>query len=91
MVKYEDILKKEMEKKNSESQPALTNFWIELRETQSGHQILSATIQGKHWKGFLEERQGTKTDGSNYAYKSAQMKPCTWEKCQICHPEDIFV
>jgi hypothetical protein len=26
MVKYEDILKREMEKKNSESQPALTNF-----------------------------------------------------------------
>lgn len=66
----------------------LTNFWIELKETQSGHQILNTTLEGQHWKGFLEARTGQREDGTPYSYKSANMRPCTWEKCQICHPPE---
>ena len=68
------------------------NFWIELKETQSGHQILTTTINGKHWRGFLETREGKRENGETYTYKSANMRPCNWEKCQVCHPElEIFV
>ena len=63
------------------------NFWIELKETQSGHQILSAMIEGKHWRGFLEMRESKREDGTTYTYKSANMRPCTWENCKVCKPE----
>jgi len=67
-----------------------TNFWIELKETQSGHQILNTTINGQHWQGFLEVREGKRENGETYSYKSANMKTCSWERCQICHPEIII-
>ena len=51
------------------------NFWIELKETQSGHQILTTTINGKHWRGFLETREGKRENGETYTYKSANMRP----------------
>lgn len=68
----------------------MDNFWIELKETQSGHQILSCQIGGKHWRGFLEVREGKKENGETYAFKSANMRPCNWERCQICHPEVVI-
>lgn len=54
----------------------MENFWIELKETQSGHQILQATIEGQHWRGFLETRAGKRENGEVYTFKSAQMRPC---------------
>ena len=65
----------------------MENFWIELKETQSGHQILSTIIGGKHWRGFLETREGKRENGEVYTYKSANMQPCTWENCKVCKPE----
>ena len=69
----------------------VANFWIELKETQSGHQILSCQIEGKHWRGFLEVREGKREDGEIYTYKSAQMRQCTWENCRVCKPEVMIV
>ena len=50
----------------------MDHFWNELKETQSGHQILQATIEGKHWRGFLETREGKRENGEVYTFKSAQ-------------------
>ena len=61
-------------------------FWVELRETNSGHQILSAMIKGQHWKGFLENKEMKNSKGETWTKKEALMKPCTWEACKVCHP-----
>jgi len=69
----------------------MENFWIELKETQSGHQILSCQIEGQHWRGFLETREGKRENGEVYPFKSANMRPCSWENCKICKPELVLI
>ena len=56
--------------------------WIELRETNSDHQILSAMIKGQHWKGFLESKEMKNGKGETRTKKKALMKPCNWEILQ---------
>ena len=69
----------------------LTNFWIELIELPNGLEKLSCKIAGKHYTGFLNWYEKTEPDGTIRKWKSAQMKPCTWEKCQICNPQEVEV
>lgn len=61
-------------------------FWIELQEVSNGMEKLSAKINGKHYVGFLDWRTATEPDGTVRRWKSANMRLCNWEKCQLCHP-----
>jgi hypothetical protein len=69
----------------------VNNFYIELKETSQGLEKLSAQIDGKHWIGFLNQKEGKYSDGKPYFYKTAQMKICTWAKCQICLPANFKI
>ena len=65
------------------------NFWIELKETSQGHQVLSATIKGEHYTGFLTTKTSKRDDGSTFTATTALMKICVWDKCQLCHPQNF--
>jgi len=66
----------------------MENFWIELKETNSGYQILNCQVYGKHYSGFLNQKEQKREDGSTFLSKSANMRPCSYDKCNICHPPE---
>ena len=49
---------------------------MELKETQGGLKMLSCKIDGKHYVGFLDDRERKREDGTTYTSKSANMRPC---------------
>ena len=64
-------------------------FWIELQEVSNGLEKLSCKINGKHYIGFFNWYERKETDGSVRKWKSANMKPCEWDKCNICHSQEV--
>jgi len=67
------------------------NFWIEIQTKKSGHKMLSCKIEGKHYIGFLVEKEERTPEGEIYTKEIANMHPCDWEGCSICHPNTVFV
>jgi len=71
-----------------QNQLPVDNFWMELTNLSNGKQRLSTIIEGKHWVGFLEEREMTSKEGKTFTKTSANMQPCNWDKCRICDHSD---
>lgn len=63
-------------------------FWIELQEAGNGLEKLSCKINGKHYVGFFNWYEKKELDGTIRKWKSANMKPCNWDKCPTCHPQE---
>ncbi|CAI2200517.1 6742_t:CDS:1, partial [Funneliformis geosporum] len=49
-------------------------------ETPTGSMKISTRIGGKHFVGFINEKQEQKRDGTPYSKKYAVLEICTWEK-----------
>ena len=82
-----------MNEKENHSTINLNNqtFWIEIQEVGNNLEKLSTKINGQHYIGFPSWYERKEQDGTIRKWKSARMRPCDWEKCQTCHPQETEI
>ena len=68
----------------------LAGLIIKLIETPTGKQIISCQYEGKHYCGFVNEKETTGKNGETWIDKFAYLRICDWSGCKICHPVVVF-